>query len=184
MNSYNRYAWEQRKLLDFVQLYNGLTYSPENIVSSKGTLVLRSSNVKNDEVVDADNVYVKSDIVNCENVKEGDIIVVVRNGSRALIGKHAQIKNSMPNTVIGAFMAGMRSEHPEFVNVLLSTPAFGYEDEKNMGATINQITNGMFAEMQFMIPSELEEQDKIGAYFHNLDNLITLHQRKLEMSKI
>ena len=176
-------AWEQRKLLDIVQLYNGLTYSPDNIVNSEGTLVLRSSNVKNDEVIDADNVYVKSDIVNCENVRAGDIIVVVRNGSRALIGKHAQIKHSMPNTVIGAFMTGMRSEHPQFVNVLLSTPAFGYEVEKNMGATINQITNGMFAEMQFMIPGEAEEQDRIGEYFHNLDHLITLHQRKPEMLK-
>ena len=26
-----------------------------------------------------------------------------------------------------------------------------------------------------------EEQKKIGEYFRNLDNLITLHQRKLEM---
>ena len=172
-------TWEKCKLLDFVQLYNGLTYSPDNIVSSEGTLVLRSSNVKNDEVVDADNVYVKNDIVNCENVKIGDIIVVVRNGSRSLIGKHAQIKQDMPNTVIGAFMTGLRSEHPEFANALLSTPAFVAEVEKNMGATINQITNGMFAKMQFMIPTYSKEQDKIGEYFQDLDNLIGLHQRKL-----
>ena len=56
-----------------------------------GTLVLRSSNVKNGEIVDADNVYVNDKVVTSENVQEGDIIVVVRNGSRALIGKHAQI---------------------------------------------------------------------------------------------
>ena len=141
-----------------------------------GTLVLRSSNVKNGEIVDADNVYVNDKAVTSENVHEGDIIVVVRNGSRALIGKHAQIKASMPNTVIGAFMSGMRSEHSSFVNALLDTSAFENEIAKNMGATINQITGYMFSKMEFMIPSG-DEQQKIGEHFQSLDNLITLHQR-------
>lgn len=113
---------------------------------------------------------------------EKDALVVVRNGSRALIGKHAQIKASMPNTVIGAFMSGIRSEHSSFVNALLDTSAFENEIAKNMGATINQITGYMFSKMEFMIPSG-EEQDKIGAYFKQLDHLITLHQRKLEHVK-
>ena len=143
---------------------------------------MRSSNVKNGEIVDADNVYVSDEVVTSENVKEGDIIVVVRNGSRALIGKHAQIKASMPNTVIGAFMSGIRSEHSSFVNALLDTSAFENEIAKNMGATINQITGYMFSKMEFMIPSG-EEQDKIGAYFKQLDHLITLHQRKYLQEK-
>ena len=147
-----------------------------------GTLVLRSSNVKNGEIVDADNVYVNDKVVTSENVQEGDIIVVVRNGSRALIGKHAQIKDSMPNTVIGAFMSGMRSEHSSFVNALLDTSAFENEIAKNMGAAINQITGYMFSRMEFMIPSG-EEQQKIGEYFQGLDDLITLHQRKCDETK-
>ena len=142
-----------------------------------GTLVLRSSNVKNGEIIDADNVYVNDKVATSENVQEGDIIVVVRNGSRALIGKHAQIKVSMSNTVIGAFMSGMRSEHSSFLNALLDTSAFENEIAKNMGATINQITGYMFSKMEFMIPSG-EEQQQIGEYFQSLDNLITLHQRK------
>ena len=174
-------TWEQRKLPEFVSFFNGLTYTPDD-VQETGTLVLRSSNVKNGEIVDADNVYVSDEVVTSENVKEGDIIVVVRNGSRALIGKHAQIKASMPNTVIGAFMSGIRSEHSSFVNALLDTSAFENEIAKNMGATINQITGYMFSKMEFMIPSG-EEQDKIGAYFKQLDHLITLHQRKLEHVK-
>ena len=168
--------WEQRKLPEFVSFFNGLTYTPDD-VQETGTLVLRSSNVKNGEIVDADNVYVSDKVATSENVQEGDIIVVVRNGSRVLIGKHAQIKASMPNTVIGAFMSGIRSEHSSFVNALLDTSAFENEIAKNMGATINQITGYMFSKMEFMIPSE-EEQQRIGEYFSNLDNLITLHQRK------
>ena len=173
--------WEQRKLDDFVTFYSGLTYSPKDI-RSEGTLVLRSSNVKDGEVIDADNVYVDSAIVNSENVQERDIIVVVRNGSRALIGKHAEIKGFKPNTVIGAFMTGIRSEHSSFLNALLNTPHFNKEIAINMGATINQITGYMFSKMEFLIPSA-NEQDEIGEYFKNLDYLITLHQRKLEKLK-
>ena len=170
-------VWEQRKLPEFVTFFNGQTYTPDDVQES-GTLVLRSSNVKNGEIVDADNVYINPEIASADNVQEGDIIVVVRNGSRALIGKHAQIKDSKPNTVIGAFMSGMRSEHSSFVNALLDTSAFENEIAKNMGATINQITGYMFSKMEFMIPAD-DEQEKIGEYFSNLDHLITLHQRKL-----
>lgn len=170
--------WKQRKLPEFVSFFNGLTYTPDD-VQETGTLVLRSSNVKDGEIVDADNVYVNDKIVTSDNVQEGDIIVVVRNGSRALIGKHAQIKASMPNTVIGAFMSGIRSEHSSFVNALLDTSTFENEIAKNIGATINQITGYMFSEMEFMIPTE-KEQDKIGTYFSSLDDLIAIQQRELD----
>ena len=171
-------AWEQRKLTEFAEFFSGLTYTP-NDVQKNGTLVLRSSNVSNGEVVDADNVYVNPQVVNSENVKVGDIVVVVRNGSRSLIGKHAQIKAFMPNTVIGAFMTGIRSECPEFTNALLNTSRFEEEIAMNMGATINQITGYMFSKMEFKVPC-LEEQKKIGEYFEKIDNLIALHQRKFE----
>lgn len=163
-------------MTEFVEFFSGLTYTP-NDVQENGTLVLRSSNVSNGEVVDADNIYVNPQVVNSENVKVGDIVVVVRNGSRSLIGKHAQIKAFMPNTVIGAFMTGIRSECPEFTNALLNTSRFEEEIAMNMGATINQITGYMFSKMEFKVPC-LDEQKKIGEYFEKLDNLITLHQYK------
>ena len=39
-----------------------------------------------------------------------------------------------------------------------------------------------FLKIKVHIP-DVEEQEKIGAYFANLDNLITLHQRELEILK-
>lgn len=173
--------WIKRKLTDFIELFSGLTYSP-NDVRKSGTLVLRSSNIKNGEIVDADNVFVTPAKATSENVKPGDIIVVVRNGSRSLIGKHARVKCEKPNTVIGAFMAGMHTEHSLFVNALLDTPKFGEEIEKNMGATINQITGTMFSEMEFIIPDELE-QDIIGEFFQTIDSLLSIHQHKLDKLK-
>ena len=176
-------AWEQRKLFEVTEFYSGLTYSPDDVIESGGTLVLRSSNVRNGEVVNADNVYVKSDVVNCRNVEVGDVIVVVRNGSRSLIGKHAQIKTEMRNTVIGAFMAGLRSDQSEFVNTLLDTPQFDVEITKNLGATINQITTGAFKQMTFFMPSYTTEQTAIGNFFRTLDNQITTQAQKLEQLK-
>lgn len=170
--------WEEKKFEDEVKFYNGLTYSPKNI-STMGTLVLRSSNVKNGSIVVNDKIYVESDIVNSLNVKKGDIIVVVRNGSRSLIGKHAQIKENMNNTVIGAFMTGIRSNQNNFINVLLDTKQFKNEVDKNLGATINQITNYMFSEMVFKFPS-LPEQEKIGNFFKKLDEKIILQEKKIE----
>jgi len=167
--------WEEKKLGDVVEFYSGLTYSPKDVKDSKHTLVLRSSNVKNNNIVLNDNVYVDNNVINSSNVKKGDIIVVVRNGSRNLIGKHAEIKAEMPNTVIGAFMTGVRYNISNFLNAILDSNRFTIEIEKNLGATINQITNGSFKAMLFRFPS-LEEQQKIGEYFEKLDNLIQKSQ--------
>ena len=172
-------AWEQRKLGDMVEFFSGLTYSPDNVIKQPGTLVLRSSNVQNGEIVNADNVYVDNEVVNSDNVQVGDIAVVVRNGSRSLIGKHAAIKYPMKDTVIGAFMTGVRSDTPSFTNALLDTQQFETEIAKNLGATINQITTGNFKKMIFNFP-EIDERLRIGDFFNQLDNTIALHQRQLE----
>ena len=170
-------GWEVKELGDVVKFYSGLTYKPSDVLSC-GTLVLRSSNVRDGELIYIDNVFVNPDIVNCQNVKSGDIVVVVRNGSRDLIGKHALIKSEMPNTVIGAFMTGIRCDNPEFINALLDTKMFIYEINRNLGSTINQITTGNFKRMKFYFPSRAEQQ-AIGSYFSNLDNLINSHQEKI-----
>ncbi|MCY8343392.1 restriction endonuclease subunit S [Bacillus haynesii] len=173
--------WEERVLGDNVEFYSGLTYSPDNIIEN-GTLVLRSSNIKSGEIVDADNVYVDPKIVNTQNVQIGDVIVVVRNGSRNLIGKHAIVKKNMDNTVIGAFMTGIRSKIPSFTNALLDSNQFAKEINKNLGATINQITTGEFKKMKFYFPSN-DEQEKIGNFFKKIDDTIALHQRELDALK-
>ena len=177
--------WKIKELGKVIKFYSGLTYKPSDVLSS-GTLVLRSSNVREGELIYTDNVFVNPGIVNCENVKLGDIVVVVRNGSRDLIGKHALIKSEMPNTVIGAFMTGIRCDNPEFINALLDTKMFIYEINRNLGATINQITTGNFKKMKFYFPLTDEflfpmfrEQQAIGTYFSNLDSLITAHQEKI-----
>ena len=50
------------------------------------------------------------------------------------------------------------------------------------GSTIKRLYNDNFLKTEFFMPS-IEEQQKIGNYFKELDTLITLHQRKLEKLK-
>ena len=45
------------------------------------------------------------------------------------------------------------------------------------GSTIKRLYNDNFLKTQFMMPT-LDEQTQIGAFFANLDHLITLHQRE------
>lgn len=51
------------------------------------------------------------------------------------------------------------------------------------GSTIKRLYNDNILKTEVMIPAA-PEQEEIGKCFNNLDNLITLHQRKLEKLKI
>ncbi len=49
---------------------------------------------------------------------------------------------------------------------------------------VPQLTVPQLAKYEISFPKSLDEEEKIGAYFKQLDHLITLHQRKLEKLKI
>ena len=97
-------VWIQRKLGDIGECRIGLTYSPNDVCEEGGTLVLRSSNVQQGRIVYDDKVFVASKVSEKSRVQEGDILICVRNGSRALIGKSAMIDSSAANHAFGAFM--------------------------------------------------------------------------------
>lgn len=109
--------------------------------------------------------------------------MVVRNGSRKLIGKHVLIQHELHDTVIGAFMTGIRSSNNFFINATLDSQLFKKEIQKNLGSTINQITVKNFQNMAFGFPSKIEK-DKIGKLFRIIGNIISLQQRKLRLLKL
>ena len=59
-----------------------------------------------------------------------------------------------------------------FLKVLYSVVEWSCE-----GSTIKRLYNDNFLKTEFMLPY-IEEQTKIGEFFSQIDNLITLHQRK------
>ncbi len=176
-------AWEQRKYSDIAITRRGLTYKPENIVDG-GKRVLRSSNINEDtfEIHD-DDVFVDEDAVNIPYVKNGDILITSANGSSRLVGKHAIIRNIPDNSVVhGGFMLLASSEEPEFINALMSSQ--WYTKFINVyvaggNGAIGNLNKNDLDEQLVLVPSK-PEREKIGAYFSNLDNLITLHQHKCD----
>lgn len=58
-----------------------------------------------------------------------------------------------------------------------------YGETVGAGSTFVEVSGKQMANMELMMPTTMDEQQKIGEYFSNLDNLITLHQRKLDMLK-
>ncbi len=55
-----------------------------------------------------------------------------------------------------------------------------YGESVGSGSTFAEVSGKQMANMELMMPKTLVEQKTIGQYFASIDNLITLHQRKLE----
>uniref|UniRef100_UPI0040478DAD restriction endonuclease subunit S n=1 Tax=Yoonia sp. TaxID=2212373 RepID=UPI0040478DAD len=174
-------SWDERRLGDFGECKIGLTYSPDNVVESKGTLVLRSSNIRDGRLAFEDNVYVECRVPDGATVREGDILVCVRNGSRALIGKTAQIDSNAAGNAFGAFMAVFRSSINEYVFQLLNTEQFTRQVHRCLGATINQITNADLRSFKFLFPPENEQLkivDILRTWDNALEKLVALSSAK------
>ena len=176
-------AWEQCEFKEFAEIKRGLTYSP-NDLTSEGIRVLRSSNICEDTfVIEKDDVFVKREAVKISLVKNGDILITSANGSSRLVGKHAIIKGLKEDSAVhGGFMLIARSLESEFLNALMG--ASWYTKFINLyvsggnGAIGNLSKNDL--DNQFILIPLKNERDKLGKFFTSIENLITLHQRKLE----
>lgn len=169
--------WEVVKLGEIGQTVIGLTYSPKD-VSEFGTLVLRSSNVQNGKLAYHDNVFVNMQLPERVMVKEGDILVCVRNGSRQLIGKCALIDKATVGAAFGAFMSIYRSDVNNFIFYQFQSNLIQEQINERMGATINQITNKDMAEFVVAMPKRKEEQSAIAIILSDMDKeLQALEQR-------
>lgn len=177
----NEGEWEEKSLKKLGNLINGLTYSP-NDIRDKGLLVLRSSNVQNGQIVLNDCVYVNPEIKGANLTKQDDILVCIRNGSKALIGKNAIIPENIPLATHGAFMTVFRATNPKFVFQLFQTDAYNNQVNADLGATINSINGGNFLKYKFTVPKP-KEQEKIATCLSSLDEVIAAHSQKLDTLK-
>lgn len=179
-------AWEQRKFSEIVEIRRGLTYKPSDICEN-GVRVLRSSNIDDDSfVLRDDDVFVKAEAVNIDYTKENDILITAANGSSRLVGKHAIIGQVSPkSTVHGGFMLLGATKEPYFVNASMSSSWYRHFIELFVAGgngAIGNLNKNDLDNQDILVPSE-EERQIIGAFFKQLDHLITLHQRKLDKAK-
>ena len=182
--------WDISKLKYIGESITGLTYSPKDIVDeNKGILVLRSSNVQNGKIVFEDNVYVDMNIPDKLITKIGDIIICSRNGSRALIGKNACIREEQQGMSFGAFMTIFRSRYFEYLNFVFNSEIFKAQSGSFLTSTINQLTISNLNSFIIPLPNFKEQnivvmylREKISEYDKILDN-IKMQIEKLKEAK-
>jgi type I restriction enzyme S subunit len=174
-------SWNKSKLKYIGEARNGLTYSPDDISDENGLLVLRSSNIKNEQLCFDDNVYVSKQVDELM-MREGDILICSRNGSASLVGKSAIIPPNV-NATFGAFMMRYRSNIDKSYTLYLIRTTISQYKSRFATSTINQLTNAMIGDMQIPVPP-LDEQKAIAAYLDEktgkIDKLIAEKTKQVE----
>ena len=162
--------WNIRALEEIGNCLIGLTYDPKNI-DSDGVLVLRSSNISGNSLQFEDNIYVEMRIPDRIIVREDDLLICVRNGSRALIGKCALVQGPAVGMTFGAFMSVFRSTDSRFVFYCFQSDIITRQIHEHLGATINQITNKSLNSFKIPYP-QTEERETIAEALSDVDDLL------------
>jgi type I restriction enzyme S subunit len=163
--------WNVKRLGDIGESLIGLTYKPSN-VKPDGALVLRASNVTEGGLRFEDNVFVDVDVPEKIIVRNGDILICVRNGSRDLIGKCAMIDERTQGMTFGAFMAVFRTPFHPFVYYQFQSELMKRQIREHLGATINQITNKRLNSFLIPVPENATEQRAIAGTLGDVDALL------------
>ena len=163
--------WEQRKLGEVATFINGRAYSQDELLSNGKYKVLRVGNFYTNDSwyfsdMELDEKYYAND---------GDLLYTwsatfgphIWRGGKVIY--HYHIWKIELSDIL----------EKRFAVQLLEQDKAKILSDKN-GSTMVHITKSGMEQKEVLLPSCVEEQAKIGAYFENLDHLITLHQRKYE----
>ncbi|WP_086246996.1 restriction endonuclease subunit S [Campylobacter vicugnae] len=156
-----------------------------------GKLAVRESNcdissidmpcVEYEDVI-ANEGQLNKDISLKEMQKKG----IIFDGSQVLFGKlrpylHNWLNPDFKGVAVGDWWVLRPIElDKNFLYRLIQTQQFDDIANQSAGSKMPRADWNLIAETEFIVPSLIEEQNKIGELFANLDNLITLHQRKVE----
>lgn len=150
-----------------------LTYSPTNIINNQLT-----TNCKNTYITR--NKYEESPEIMISN---GDILFV-KTGST--LGKSALVTGLSEDATLNPQVVVMRvkKETEPFVSAMLTTEGVLKQvASAKIGGAVPTLTETQIKLFNIYEPVSDLEKVKIGNFFEHLDNLITLHQRKLEKMK-
>ena len=180
------YAWEQRKLGEVGTTYTGLSgKSKEDFGHGEGKFItymnVFSNAISDSEMVEPIEIDTKQN-----EVKKGDVFFTTSSETPEEVGMSSVLLEDCENTYLNSFCFGYRPIE-KFDNRYLAFMLRSSEMRKKItflaqGISRYNISKNRMMEIEIPIPS-LPEQQKIGSYFQSLDNLITLHQRKVEKLK-
>ena len=178
-------AWEQRKLSEIATMHARIGW--QNLRTSEflenGDYML----ITGTDFVDGSINYSTCYFVNKERYEQ-DKNIQIKNGSILItkdgtLGKVALVQGlSMPATLnAGIFNIEIKNEleiDNKYLFQYLKAPfLLDYVKKRATGGTIKHLNQNILVNFPVLTPQKLE-QTKIGQYFSNLDNLITLHQWK------
>lgn len=164
-------TWEQRKLGKVVNITMGQSPNSENYTENPddNILVQGNADLKNGRVFP--RVWTTQITKTAE---KGDLILSVR----APVGS---VGKTDYDVVLGRGVAGIKGN--EFIFQMLEKMNIdGYWNKYSTGSTFESINSNDIKDAQIILPKE-DEQIKLGIFLHQLDEIITLHQRKLEKLK-
>ena len=171
-------AWEQRKL---GELYQRNTERNENLIGYDKTISVATMSYKDDG-----NGASESSLSTYKVLRVGDIAFEGHTNKQFRFGRF--VVNDIGTGIMSPRFSALRPLNEMPVNfwkqyihsesvirgiLVKSTKA---------GTMMNELIIPEFLNQTIMIPSE-NEQAVIGQYFASLDNLITLHQRKIDKIK-
>ena len=177
--------WDAIRIKFIGKTLGGLTYSPDDVCSpEEGIIVLRSSNIKNNELSFYDNVYVKKELQDKDFIKQGDLLICSRNGSADLVGKCAIIDKPI-NASFGAFMMVLRPSmtlNSKYVYYISQVCIDKYKATFKT-STINQLTNSLLGNIYSPYTYSEHEQKAIVSYLDEkvskIDRYISTAEKKI-----
>ena len=175
--------WEQRKLSEIYQsIGNAFVGTATPYYVESGHFYLESNNVKDGQINRNNEVFINDEFYERQKDKwlhTGDMVMVQSGhvGHAAVIPK--ELDNSAAHALIMFRNPKLKIE-PYFFNYHYQTTKTKKKIENiTTGNTIKHILASDMQEFIVEVPN-IAEQEQIGTYFKHLDNLITLHQRKLD----
>lgn len=182
--------WEQRKLIDFVDVLDGdrgKNYPTSDDFDISGhTLFLNASNVTNDGFLFQDNQFIteeKSNSMGNGKLEEDDIVVTSRGSLGHIAWYNADISSFVPYARINSGMLILRNkkevETEYLYHFMKSSKGQSQISFISFGSAQPQLTKKGVEDLEVILPIKRDEQVQLGHYFSNLDHLITLHHHKL-----
>ena len=173
--------WEQRKLGDIATFSKGNGYSKSDLTPSGDPIILYGRLYTNYETT-ISNVDTFVELKDKSLISQGGEVIVPASGETAEdISRASVVKNQ--GIIIGGDLNVIKVNHlldPTFLALTISNGEQQKELSKRaQGKSVVHLHNSDLQEVNLTFPL-LNEQKEISTLFEKMDNIITLHQRKLE----
>ena len=177
--------WEQRKLSELATMHARIGWQnlrTSEFLDAGDYMLITGTDFEDGKVNYSTCHYVEKERYDQDKniqIKNGNILIT-KDGT---LGKVAYVEGlSLPATLnAGVFNVEVKDENEtdsKYLFQFLKAPfLMDYVSKKATGGTIKHLNQNILVDFPIATPSKAE-QVRIGEYFSNLDNLITLHQRK------